>query len=72
MAEIADEELSDVMPKSIAPIQKEFRDVGYYFDERGYRRFGVIPKKDNDTKVGYTWQHQIYSGQNITTNPYYR
>jgi hypothetical protein len=25
---------------------KTFEDFGYYIDERGYKRFGVIPKQD--------------------------
>jgi len=44
MAEVGDEELNDILPKKVEVISKEFQDIGYYIDERGYRRFGVIPK----------------------------
>jgi hypothetical protein len=45
MAEIADEELNGIIPKSNKPISQDFQDIGYYKDEKGYTRFGIIPKK---------------------------
>lgn len=45
MAELGDEELCGVQPRTSQPTQKEWRDVGYYYDENGYKKFGVIPKK---------------------------
>jgi hypothetical protein len=44
MCEVADEEISDIVPKKQKEETEEFQDIGYYIDERGYRRFGVIPK----------------------------
>jgi hypothetical protein len=44
MAEIADEELSEVIPIAVKSVENEFKDIGYYKDEKGYTRFGVIPK----------------------------
>jgi hypothetical protein len=44
MAEIADEELSEIIPAPAKPVSEKFRDVGYYRDERGIMRYGVIPK----------------------------
>jgi hypothetical protein len=43
MAEIADEEVSELVPVAVKETKKEFRDIGYYKDEKGYTRFGVIP-----------------------------
>ena len=45
MCELGDEELCGVQSRTSQPIQKEWRDVGYYYDENGYKKFGVIPKK---------------------------
>jgi hypothetical protein len=44
MAEVGDEELNGIIPKVNKPISDEFQDIGYYTDERGYKRFGIIPK----------------------------
>lgn len=71
MAEIADEELNGVVPKSNKPISQDFQDIGYYKDERGYTRFGIIPKNQfTKNQVIATWD--IYDGKNITSNPNYR
>lgn len=47
MTFLADQELSGRQP---TVVQKEddapFEDFGYYIDERGYRRFGAIPRKE--------------------------
>jgi len=45
MAEIADEELSEVVPTQQQPKKEEFKNVGYYTDERGIKHWGVIPKQ---------------------------
>lgn len=47
VCELADEELHGITAKQINPMQNEFEDIGYYVDERGYKRYGVIPKKSN-------------------------
>jgi len=44
MAEIADEEVSELVPVAVTEVKKEFQDIGYYKDENGYIKFGVIPK----------------------------
>lgn len=69
MAEIADEELNGIIPKSSKPISQDFQDIGYYKDEKGYTRFGIIPKKMQQT-VFATWDN--YDGKNLTSNPNYR
>jgi hypothetical protein len=45
MAEIADEELSELSPVAVKDTKKEFKDIGYYKDENGYIHYGVIPGK---------------------------
>ena len=69
MAEIADEELNGIIPKSNKPISQDFQDIGYYKDEKGYTRFGIIPKKMQQA-VFATWDN--YDGRNLTSNPNYR
>lgn len=69
MAEIADEELSEVVPVATKDIKKEFQDIGYYIDENGYRRYGIIPK-DNTPKAKVSWN--LYDGKTVTSNPLYR
>lgn len=49
---LADEELQGITPKSIQQDDNEFEDIGYYIDENGYKRFGVIPNK-NKNKLQY-------------------
>ena len=69
MAEIADEELNDILPRENKPKDNNFQDIGYYKDERGYTRFGIIPKQIQ-TQVKATWE--LYDGRNVTSNPRYR
>lgn len=45
MVELADQELSGRQPTMIEREIEDFQDIGYYFDEKGYRHFGIIPKK---------------------------
>ena len=47
MTELADEELSGVVPREIEETNDEWQDMGWYTDERGYKHFGVIPKQIN-------------------------
>lgn len=47
MTELADQELSGRQPINVVQEVEQFEDFGYYTDERGYKRFGVIPKKQN-------------------------
>jgi len=48
MAELADEELGSIVPVKVVKqdetnIQQK---VGYYTDERGYKRWGIIPNQN--------------------------
>lgn len=59
MAELADEDLHGIVPKKTEYLSNEFQDIGYYTDERGYKRFGIIPKKQQyPTQVDQNWHHQ--------------
>ena len=71
MAEIADEELSEVLPTQQQPKKAEFRDVGYYYDEKGIRHFGIIPKPQETAVRGHINTGYV-EGYNITSNPRYR
>ena len=43
MAELADEELHDVSPRKTKNETSAFQDIGYYTDEYGIKRYGIIP-----------------------------
>ena len=58
MVFLLDQELSQRVPKEIVKEIQEFEDFGYYTDERGYKRWGMIPKTDkpflfNDNRNAY-------------------
>ena len=38
-----DEELQGIIPKMVEEVKEVWRDIGYYTDEYGNRRYGVIP-----------------------------
>lgn len=44
-AEIADEDMTGVTPTTVDTIKNQWKDFGWYTDENGYRRRGVIPEK---------------------------
>ena len=69
MTEIADEEISELVPVAQKEIKKEFQDIGYYKDEKGYTHFGVIPKS-TESQLKANWDQ--YDGRNINSNPNYR
>ena len=46
MVFLLDQELSQRVPSEIKKEVEEFEDYGYYTDEQGYKRWGVIPKLD--------------------------
>ena len=51
MVELADEELSGRQPTKVDKEVEEFQDYGYYINDKGYREFGVIPKKQSNQIV---------------------
>ena len=73
MCELADEELSGVVPRVVEEdSSNEWQDVGYYKDSKGVIHFGLVPKKQENILPGYTWKHQQYDpSRNQTSNPRY-
>ena len=71
MVLLADEELMFVKPKIETDSSTIFRPFGYYVDEYGIRRKGVIPDKNSSTITNYTW-HEAYEdvGRPRTSSPY--
>lgn len=51
MVELADQELSGRQPAKVDKEVEEFQDYGYYINDKGYREFGVIPKKQSNQIV---------------------
>lgn len=55
MALLADEELSGLVPHITETVDNDWQDIGYYIDEKGIKRYGVIPKnKSLDIRKKYT------------------
>lgn len=48
MAELGDEELSSKQPKIKEPKLKDFQDVGWWTDARGYKHYGIIPRSKEE------------------------
>ena len=69
MAEVGDEELNDILPKEHKDLSNEFQDIGYYKDEKGYIRFGIIPKYKQQ-QITARWDNS--DGRNASSNPNYR
>lgn len=70
MALLADEELSEIVPKQIEKEDNSWQDVGYYTDEYGVKHYGIIPKTQNINISANIWT--TYDSLGIrTTNPQY-
>ena len=66
MAELADEEMMGKTPKRISQSTEGWRDIGYYIDEYGIKRYGVIPKDvNNNRKKQYDKSYRWLRTQNI-------
>ena len=69
MALLADEELQGVVPKKVEQIVEDDDEVGFYTDENGIRRWGVIPKQNN-IQVRFNNNFGQYDESRIrTSNP---
>ncbi len=51
MALLADEELSGVVPRGVEKVVDSWQDIGFYIDEQGYRRYGRIPRPNNNNII---------------------
>ena len=71
MAELADEELTGIRPTDLEPEStKEWRDIGWYRDEYGRKKYGVIPKKDETNIPKFNiYPETYYDGYNRTSDP---
>lgn len=72
MAELADEELTGIVPRLVEDeVSTQWQDIGYYKDERGITRFGIIPNKQQNIPE-HTWKHEHFdSSRNHVSNPKY-
>ena len=59
MTELADQELSGRVPIKVDIDEDDtFQDFGYYTDEYGYKKYGIIPKQNNvltNVQIKYTY-----------------
>lgn len=71
MCELGDEELSGIRPVEVDVIETSFEDVGYYFDEYGIKRFGIIPKNQQHRLSQNQTLFENDNQRNRTSNPRY-
>lgn len=70
MAELADEELSGVVPTQLEPEEEnQWQDIGWYIDEYGRKRHGVIPKQKPNILRNFNQDYDGYNGFNRTSDP---
>lgn len=58
MALLGDEELMGKTPKTESRAKSEWKDIGFYYDERGVKKFGVITQQNKENKFtgrNYDW-----------------
>jgi len=48
MCELGDEEMSVKKPEAREPQAKQFQDIGWWKDAKGYKHYGAIPKTNED------------------------
>lgn len=70
MAELADEELGGVVAKQVENISSEFEDFGYYYDERGIKKWGIIPESKSNIPKYNLYEYHDYGGIR-SSNPRY-
>ena len=64
MAELGDEELMGVVPKSLEDYNKKLPPFGYWTDERGIKHKGIIPEeyRRKPTLPAYKLTYNDYQG----------
>ena len=67
MALLADEELQGMVPKMMETKVDTWEQIGYYTDEQGRRRYGTIPKKNNQIPINNNFG-QLYDDNRIRTS----
>ena len=70
MSLLADEETRGMVPKAVETVDNSFQQIGYYTDEYGHRRYGVLPDQNNQPIIGNNNFGIIYDDLGIrTSNP---
>ena len=67
MALLADEELQGTVPKMVEEVKQTWQDIGFYTDQEGRRRYGVIPKYNNQILINNDFR-QSYDENGIRTS----
>ena len=71
MAELGDEEMNGVVATEIETEEEnKFQDIGFYTDENGIKRWGVIPK-DITLQTPKVQITIVPNDENRTSNPRY-
>ena len=68
MCLLADEELMGVTPKQVKTEVDTWQDIGYYTDEYGRRRYGVIPTKPKQMQFTSNFEQDYYDPYQIRTS----
>lgn len=71
MAELGDEELQGLVPKKVEVATNSFPNIGYYTDEDGYKRYGLIPDKPK-FETRFNFDNIGDNSGNRTSDPRYR
>lgn len=69
MVFLADEELNikSITPKQNKPVEVVQNHLGYYTDERGYKRYGIIPNH-NQPQTNWTDEQYDYRGYGVRSS----
>ena len=67
MALLADEELQGIVPKNVEEVKSSWRDIGFYTDLEGRRRYGVIPNQNAQILVNNDFG-QLYDNNRARTS----
>ena len=67
MALLADEELQGIVPKTVEKVKQTWQDIGFYTDQEGRSRYGVIPKQNNQILANNNFG-QLYDDNRIRTS----
>lgn len=67
MALLADEELQGIVPKLVEEVKGGWEDIGFYTDENGNKRYGIISKLNNYTLINNNFE-QLDDNNRIRTS----
>lgn len=69
MALLADEELQGIVPRQVETVKKAWVDIGYYTDTNGNRRYGRLPKYNNQIKATINLEEYYDANRIRSSNP---